>query len=105
MRSRTYAEAVGAYALPSALEGIADAHLSHPTDSHPPLSVRLQFLEVRLDDVASDALAVTPPEPAITWISDAEKQEEEISGAYQLLLARQLGIDLEESSKVAQSGA
>lgn len=103
--SRTYAEVVGQNAAPEALEGIAEAHLSHPTDSHPPLSVRLQSLQVGFNDVVADALAVSPAEPAITQVPDAERQEEEISGAYQLLLARQLGIDLEEASKAKKGGA
>jgi Zn-dependent protease with chaperone function len=102
--SRTYAEAVGKNAAPVALEGIAEEHLSHPTDSHPPLSVRLESLKLGLNDVAADALAVTPAEPAIGEVSDAEKHEEEISEAYQLLLARQLGIDLEEA-KAEEGGA
>lgn len=86
--SRAYAEAVSQSAVPAALEGIADTQLSHPTDSHPLLSVRLQSLQVEINDVAADALAVSPAEAAITLISDAEKLEEEISYAYQLLLAR-----------------
>jgi Zn-dependent protease with chaperone function len=102
--SRTFAEALDRSATPAALEGIAEGHLSHPTDSHPPLSVRLQSLQVGLNDVATNALAVAPAEPAIGQVSDAEKQEEEISEAYQLLLARQLGIDLEEA-RVQEGGA
>ncbi|MCW5978068.1 MAG: M48 family metalloprotease [Bryobacteraceae bacterium] len=103
--SRTYAEVVGQSAGSEALEGIAEVHLSHPTDSHPPLSLRLQSLQVGLNDVATDALMVTPLQGAITLISDAEKLEEEISEAYQVLLARQLGIDLEEASRAAEGGA
>jgi Zn-dependent protease with chaperone function len=103
--SRTYAEAVRKSAVPDALKGIAETHLSHPTDSHPPLSVRLQSLQVGLNDVATDALAVTPPEAAITLVSDAEKLEEEISDAYQLLLAHRLGINLEETGKSRGDGA
>ncbi len=99
--SKSYAEAVGHKAGPAALEGIAETHLSHPTDSHPPLSARLQSLEVRLDDVAAEALDVTPSEGAIAWILDAERHEEEISEAYQVLLARQLGIKLEEPEQAA----
>jgi len=102
--SKTYAEAVGQSAGPGAFEGIAEGHLSHPTDSHPPLSVRLESLELGLNDVATDALAVTPAEPAIGEVSDTEKHEEEISEAYQLLLARQLGIDLVETT-VEEGGA
>jgi Zn-dependent protease with chaperone function len=103
--SRTYAEAVSESALPEALQGVAEVHLPHPTDSHPPLSVRLQSLQVGLNNVATEALAVTPTEPAITLLSDVEKLEEELSEVYQLLLARQRGIDLEQASKQARGGA
>lgn len=37
--------------------------------------------------MATDALAVTPADPAISEVSDAEQQEAEISEVYQLLLA------------------
>jgi Zn-dependent protease with chaperone function len=92
--SRTYAEAVGHGASPAALEGLDQGHLSHPTDSHPPLSERLESLRLTINDVATDALAVAPAEPAIREIRDAEKHEEEISDAYQAILARHLGIPL-----------
>ena len=42
--SKTYAETVVEHANPEALDGIAEMHLSHPTDSHPPLAVRLDSL-------------------------------------------------------------
>jgi Zn-dependent protease with chaperone function len=103
--SRTYAEAVSQRAVPESIQGIAEAHLSHPTDSHPPLSVRLQSLQVALNDVATDALAVTPAEPAITLLPDAEKLEEELSEVYQLLLARKHGINLGLAGEEAESGA
>jgi len=98
--SRAYAEAVRRNAAPIALEGIAEERLSHPTDSHPPLSVRLEALALRLNDVAADALAVTPAGPAIREVSDAETHEEEISAAYQMLLAQRLGISLAAATAV-----
>jgi len=90
--SQGYADLVLQNARPEALQGIAKGRLAHPTDSHPPLAVRLQSLQIGLDDVANDALAVRPPQAAITLIPDAEKLEEEISQVYCLLLARRLGI-------------
>src|SRR5438128_1604749 len=80
--SRTYADAVKESAVPKAFKGIVETHLSHPTDSHPPLSVRLESLRIRLDDVATEALAVTPTDSAIALVCDAEKLGEEISAAY-----------------------
>ncbi|WP_448592708.1 M48 family metallopeptidase [Thermoflexus hugenholtzii] len=86
--SQGYADLVLQNARPEALQGIANGRLAHPTDSHPPLAVRLQSLQIGLDDVATDALAVRPPQAAITLISNAEKLEEEISQVYYLLLTR-----------------
>jgi Zn-dependent protease with chaperone function len=103
--SKTYADACVQNSTPTALEGIAEAHMSHPTDSHPTLSLRLQSLKTTIADVSAAALAVAPAEAAISYVSDYEKKEEEISHAYQLLLAQNLGINLEQSSSAAQSSA
>lgn len=96
--SKIYADGAQKIATPEVLKGLADARLSHPTDSHPLLPERLQSLTVELEDIASAALAVTPADSAITLITDAEALEEEISEIYQMLLARQLGIDIETTS-------
>lgn len=92
--SRVFAEAVTANARPESIEGVAGAELTHPTDSHPPLSERLESLQVKLDDVAADALAVAPQDAAISLVTEVERREEEISEAYQAVLAQQLGIEL-----------
>lgn len=97
--SKTYAEAVASSAKPDALAGITDARLSHPTDSHPPLGIRLGSLRVTLDQVSMASLAVSPADPAIDLIPEPERREEEISGAYQAILAQRLGIDLKAFTK------
>lgn len=93
--SKAYAEAVGRVAGLEALGRVMGAQLSHPTDSHPPLSVRSRCLGVEFNEVAADALAVAPRGAAIRLISGARRLEEEISRAYQLVLAREGGIELE----------
>jgi Zn-dependent protease with chaperone function len=93
--SKTYAEVAAAQAKPDVFEGIAETHLTHPTDSHPPLSVRLKSLGSSIDEAGSDALNIKPSPSAIDLLPEAEKLEEEISGAYQVILARRLGIDLD----------
>ena len=80
------------------LDDIAGRSLSHPTDSHPPLGIRLDSLGIGLSDVSTDALAVNPASPAIEMISEYETMEQDISAAFQALLARRLGIDLEDSA-------
>ena len=92
--SKTYADVVTDNVSLDSLEGLADRELSHPTDSHPPLGVRLEALRLRIQDVSSAALAVSPTDPAIALLPNPEATEEEISAAYQAILARQLGIDL-----------
>ena len=69
---------------------VTTASMDHPTDSHPPLSLRLQNLGVTLGTVAQPALAVAPDNPAIVLFDAPEKLEEEISSAYQQLLAQHL---------------
>jgi Zn-dependent protease with chaperone function len=103
--SKTYADAVVEQSTPAALEGIAGTHLAHPTDSHPPLSVRLNSLGLDLASVSDVALAVPPDEPAIELVDNYETHEQEISDAYQVLLAQRLGISFEVPQASAQSGA
>jgi Zn-dependent protease with chaperone function len=102
--SKTYAEAVSGYATPDALDGIAETHLSHPTDTHPPLSERLRALGLSINDVAAAALEVRPSQPTIELVPEAEQLEENISGAYQAILAQRLGIDLEAGAAASQEG-
>lgn len=92
--SSTYADAVAEAAQPEALTDLRDARTTHPTDSHPPLGLRLDALGVTLDDVADASLAVSPADAAITLLAEPERLEEEISGVFHLILARDLGIEL-----------
>lgn len=96
--SKTYAEAVVEHANPDALDGIAEMHLSHPTDSHPPLAVRLDSLGISMKQVAERSLRVNLESRAVDLISGAEQVEETISIAYQAMLAEQLGIDLDSQA-------
>lgn len=88
--SKTYAEAITDGAAPESLVGIDGTHLSHPTDSHPPLGTRLQALHMEISQVTDSALTLNPATPAIAWITDPEKHEQALSDAYQAILARQL---------------
>jgi len=88
--SETYAAMVTEAAVPGVLEGVADTHLSHPTDSHPSLAARLKSLNVSLEDVALVSLDVRPENPARELMDNARRVEEEISSAYQAILARYL---------------
>jgi Zn-dependent protease with chaperone function len=102
--SAVFAQAVSSNSQPSALEGLADTHTSHPTDSHPPLAVRLNSLKVDLQTVGAEALAVNPVESAAELVLNWEKQEEVLSETYQLLLAKQLGIEPQSSDPKRSKG-
>ena len=79
-------------ATPAALEGLGERRLQHPTDSHPPLALRLEGLGVPLAGVREAALQVTPAEPAATLVADYERLERELTEVEHYLLARQLGL-------------
>lgn len=92
--STALSEAIRECSKPSALIGVAENHLSHPTDSHPSLKVRLESLNVSLVDIEEEALNVTPVTSAIELIALPENLEVEISQAYQEILADRMGINL-----------
>jgi Zn-dependent protease with chaperone function len=92
--SKTFAEVAATARDSTVFDGIAERHLTHPTDSHPPLGVRLEGLGVTLPEVATAALLVNPPNAAIQLIPDYESKEEQISVAFHAILGRNLGIDL-----------
>lgn len=99
--SKTYAETCAENAGPSALQGIADSHISHPTDTHPSLDARLKNLGMSLQDVSAAALDIPPPDAAIEYVTNHEAKEEKISESYQVLLAQNLGVSLNEEPATA----
>jgi Zn-dependent protease with chaperone function len=88
--ANTFTDVVTQHAIPDALTGIAESHLSHPTDSHPTLATRLAALQVELAQVASVAISVAPTEPAIGLVANHESVEQQIGDAYQGLIAQRL---------------
>lgn len=100
--STLFASAVARRATPTALEGIADTHVAHPTDSHPPLAARLRSLGQEISALASAALSVVPTDTMLSLIPGVETIEEEVSEAYQMILARRIGIN---TTAPAESGA
>jgi Zn-dependent protease with chaperone function len=103
--STLYSEAVASVATPKAFDNIADTHLSHPTDSHPPLGIRLAALKIRPDDAFQRALVVRPMSPSIDFLPGAEETEKAISAAYQAILAQEYGIDLEATATLENKAA
>jgi Zn-dependent protease with chaperone function len=90
--SDAYVDLVRQHELPNGLVGIIEGHISHPTDSHPSLAVRLEALQVGLAEAASDPIDVDPLDPAINLIPNATQLEEEVSTAYQEYLAMHITV-------------
>lgn len=103
--SKQFATATAKMADAEALVGIADTHLSHPTDSHPALGARLHSLGVHLSAVAVDALDVSPADSALSFFDNAEEYEEDISVKLQMYIAQQLGIDMPADDQVGDGDA
>ena len=102
--SKTYAGVIAEHATPDAVKNLASTRLAHPTDSHPPLSIRLESLGISMSDVETDALNVNPAVAAIELVAQPERLEEEISVAYQIILAKQMGINLDSTSRSDDQG-
>ena len=77
----------------STISRIKGVSISHPTDSHPSLSKRLHNIQENIDTIVAEACEVTPADTAIRLIPAVERLEEELSAAYQLMLASSLKID------------
>lgn len=100
--SKTYAEVIRSSDGKEALKGILETHTPHPTDSHPSLGTRLESLNVTLEKISPMALAISPANPALDLLESPERTEEELSTAYQMILAKRLGIDIDEASEEKQ---
>jgi Zn-dependent protease with chaperone function len=84
--SEVFALTVAAQAQPNALDGLDEKTIPHPTDSHPPLSIRLAALGKQLSEIRSDALNL-PPHPSSNEIIDnCEELEVQLSNVEQALL-------------------
>jgi len=69
-----------------ALEGLDANIIPHPTDSHPPLSVRLAALKTTLAEVGPAALNISPEPASSELIDNLEELEIRLSAVQQLLL-------------------
>jgi len=102
--SSLFAAITNEVAEPQVLQGLADHKLSHPTDSHPALGVRLQYLQVSLAEVSEDALHVSPEAPAVSLLSDFELSEEQLTDIEHSLLIQSGQVKLPEPRSEEQAG-
>lgn len=87
-----FAELVVANASATHLVGLDERRVADPTDSHPPLALRVATLGASWADVAEGALDVDPRDPAIGLVDAPDRFERELSEVEQVLLARRLGL-------------
>ena len=84
--SNIFAYMVSNHADSKALEGLDSRKIPHPTDSHPPLSVRLSVLGTTLSEIAPTALQVSPEPPASSTIDHLEELEWQLTEFQRSLL-------------------
>lgn len=77
----------------SLLNGLDSKNDPHPTDTHPPLSVRLAALNLTLEDVRNEALNISPEHPASSLIDNLEGLEMRLSAFQQLLINPRLLVN------------
>ena len=80
------------------LHDLDEKKVAHPTDSHPPLSVRLESLHSSVAQVAMAAVNVSPERPAIELLDEPEAIEVELSFVQQLLLCPELAHQSEDGA-------
>jgi len=76
------------------LQGLSEHRLPHPTDSHPPLGIRLESLSISMDDVTQDAIDTCPEPVAIDLIADFEPLEEDLTDVEHSLLVKSGQVSL-----------
>ena len=92
--SSHFADLVNKNNEPVAFAGLEEEQLRHPTDSHPPLNLRLKALGLSVVDVATVAARTTPDRSAIELITDYESMEKELTQAEYRLMASKYKVPM-----------
>ncbi|MBV9766173.1 MAG: M48 family metalloprotease [Acidobacteriaceae bacterium] len=87
--SELYALSVAQWAQPRSLDGLDSKSIPHPTDTHPPLSVRLSALGQTLAGITTSALAVSPDPSAQKVIDNCDAIEVQLSLVEQAIVSPQ----------------
>lgn len=73
---------VNAESIPEAVKNIAQETITHPTDSHPTTSSRIEALGLNIDDIERDLLNI-PEQTCIELFDEANTMEEELTNLQQ----------------------
>lgn len=89
--SEMFAHVVKDNASPASFDALGECQLQHPTDTHPPLTSRLENLGIALDEVRVAALDVAPETPSSATIQGVEALERELTNLMQSLYVKLVG--------------
>lgn len=95
-QSKFFQEIVSELAKPENFKNLGEKKTAHPFDSHPPLSARLTNMQLTIEAVQSSALNLNPTDNGIALLQAPEEIETQASLYQSLILARRLGINLDE---------
>jgi Zn-dependent protease with chaperone function len=86
--SKLYADYVAENSNPSSLDGLDEQCLPHPTDTHPPLKLRLEALGCTMTELVDAALMTSPSNCAVHLIDRYEEIEAELTKMDQSLMEK-----------------
>lgn len=90
--SATFAFIVQEYSAHASFNELAGSTLTHPTDTHPPLGVRLSSLMKSIDDLSEDARLTSPTLPASELLGNYATLEQELSYVENALFSQRLSL-------------
>ena len=90
--SSFFAVAVNDYSTQVSFDGLADSSLSHPTDTHPPLGVRLSALMESVGNLETDTRHVAPQPAANELLGNYDALEQELSDVENALVNRRMSL-------------
>lgn len=90
--SSLFALMVNDYSAQASFDGLADSSLPHPTDTHPPLGVRLSALMESVGSLEADARQASPHPPANELLGDYNTLEQELSDVENVLVNQRISL-------------
>jgi Zn-dependent protease with chaperone function len=99
--SALFAEVSKGMASDDVVKGVSEQGPVHPTDTHPPLSLRLTNLNLTFEEVSHDAGNLSPLNPAISVVTELEDLERELTDAEHAMMIRRGEAQIASASEAA----